>query len=475
MIPKPGKPTDDVANMRPITLLPELGKLTSRILANRLSATLHRKPHLLHAAQRAYLRDGDSKQCISTLLDLIEDYSDRTTREGDDLATDLVVTSYDIRKAFDSVQKFTIRASCERLNLPEQFIRFVIASLEDAVIRVKCEDGLTESFRIESSVRQGDPLAAIVFIFIMDALHQGLEVNPLGEAAQGYTMDAGPEIHSIGYSDDTAVTAASWQSACIKHDWVREFFTANHIRFNSDKTHCVIASGTGVSSPSKGYEPSSQHSFTPLRLLPGISELQVHDPLHGRPATEYISDRSQVRTPPDAGAKAVETKDAHFAFRYLGYQVRLDRGHKEVVETLTMRVHEGCAMIRSHRLNLIQARNVISEYLYPRLELGLLFARIPADRIRKWHGLIRTAVLSHSGEVSTRNLDSDALFISMGILPLKEHTDRLRVTWAAAILRSGMSPDTERFCFGGVDPIPSKLTAYARVRAAQEARRITLA
>jgi hypothetical protein len=222
LIPKPGKATDDVANLRPITLLPEIGKLTSRILANRLSVTLHRKPHLIHAAQRAYLRDGDSKQCVSALIDLMEDFQERARADS---AHELVVTSYDIRKAFDSVHKFTIRASCERLNMPPSFIDYVIACLDQAESCVRCADGLTGRFQIESSVRQGDPLAAIVFILIMDALHCGLENNPLGLTAKGYTMmDGGPTVHSLGYSDDTLTSSGSWESALAKHEWVREFF-----------------------------------------------------------------------------------------------------------------------------------------------------------------------------------------------------------------------------------------------------------
>ena len=163
--------------MRPITLLPELGKLTARLLARRITAVLHTKPRILCEAQRAYLMDGSSKQCITALLDTIEDYRERCPT---DAALELVVTSYDIRKAFDSVQHFSIRASCERLNLPEEFIGYILSTLDRAESKVKCADGLTTSFPILSSVRQGDPLAALVFIFVMDALHVGLHQHPLG-------------------------------------------------------------------------------------------------------------------------------------------------------------------------------------------------------------------------------------------------------------------------------------------------------
>ena len=190
---------------------------------------LHTKPRILCEAQRAYLMDGSSKQCITALLDTIEDYRERCPT---DAALELVVTSYDIRKAFDSVQHFSIRASCERLNLPEEFIGYILSTLDRAESKVKCADGLTTSFPILSSVRQGDPLAALVFIFVMDALHVGLHKHPLG----GVTR-------SLGYSDDTATVADSWEGARSQHARVCEFLAAHHLRLNSSKSYCIVGSG----------------------------------------------------------------------------------------------------------------------------------------------------------------------------------------------------------------------------------------
>lgn len=111
-VPKPGVPANDASNMRPITLLPELGKITPRTLAKRITLVFHDKPDILCAAQRAYLMDGSSRQSLAALLDTTEDFQE-SRLENDGL--ELIVTSYDIRKAFDSVQHFTIHASCERL------------------------------------------------------------------------------------------------------------------------------------------------------------------------------------------------------------------------------------------------------------------------------------------------------------------------------------------------------------------------
>ena len=41
-------------------------------------------------------------------------------------------------------------------------------------------------------------MAALVFIFVMDALHIGLRNNPFGSATPGYTLLHGPTINSLG-------------------------------------------------------------------------------------------------------------------------------------------------------------------------------------------------------------------------------------------------------------------------------------
>ena len=62
--------------------------------------------------------------------------------------------------------------------------------LDGATSKVKCADGLTGDFPILSSVRQGDPVAALVFIFMMDALH-GLRDSWLHATAWPHYQFAG--------------------------------------------------------------------------------------------------------------------------------------------------------------------------------------------------------------------------------------------------------------------------------------------
>ena len=141
----------------------------------------------------------------------------------------------------------------------------------------------------------------------------------------------GPTVHSLGYSDDTAVVSDSWDGAALQHDWVREFFVSHHLRLNPSKSYCVI--GSGICKPLGDLAP---------RWLPGIDEAQVHDPLHGATCTV-------VGRPTKFGENDIKTHGPSKAFRYLGYQVRLDLECGEVIKSMALKIRESCSMIRSHR------------------------------------------------------------------------------------------------------------------------------
>jgi hypothetical protein len=126
LVPKPGVASKAAGDRRPITLLPEIGKIVNRVLSSRLTEVFHSHPHILDRAQRANLHDGSARQCLNTTIDVCEDFLERFKK---DKSVDLFLTSYDVRKAFDSVQKFSIEATCDRFGLPSVFKVYLLDTL----------------------------------------------------------------------------------------------------------------------------------------------------------------------------------------------------------------------------------------------------------------------------------------------------------------------------------------------------------
>ena len=186
MIPKrkeDGSYTSAIGEMRPISVLQEFGKISSKLIAVRMGQILLENPNVMNKAQRAFIRDGSTSQCITTALNILEDFHRKPKRKRKRTQSQLFLLAYDQVKAYDSVQTYTIRASLERFNLPEKFISYVLSNLENATSCFKTFYGPTEDFPVVTSVRQGDPLAPLIYICVMDALHEGL-LQPLYHALQ---------------------------------------------------------------------------------------------------------------------------------------------------------------------------------------------------------------------------------------------------------------------------------------------------
>lgn len=361
--------------MRPITLLPEFGKLTTRIIADRLSTIFCAKPELIHRSARAFLKQGDIHQCVNQVLDVIED--------ANQYDKDLFICSYDLRKAFDSVQRFAIRASMERFNMPEQLIRFVMATLTGATSKVRTEAGLTDSFALSSSVRQGDPLSPLLFVLTTDALHAGFEANPLARGSHdGYVMgnplggvgdpslaDHTPAsvvcVASSGYADDAIVMSESWDGMRRMHEWMCEYHAALHMNINSDKTVLVARDGVDADT----------------RFLPGVYGLWSQ-----RTAVEH---RILMKTPSTT-------------FRYLGVIMNLNLDWTPMKRCAEVMVYAATGRMRNYDMDIVQASCSVREYLLPKLDAALQYCDWRHYELEKldsaiWRGIRHRAANTMTG------------------------------------------------------------------------------
>ena len=381
MVPKvkaDGSFSREAAAMRPITVLPEIGKIISRILAGRLQDVLVRNPSLLTSAQRGFIRDGSADQCVDVVLDVIED----SRQHGGDL----FLSSYDQAKAYDSVQEFSIRASLERFNMPESFIQLVVSGLHNATSCVRTAGGLTKPFTIRSGVRQGDPLAPLIFMFVTDALHEGLLNCPGKETESskwGYTFKDSDEseepvrICSSGYCDDAVVVATTPEAMQGMHGWVREFFGAHCAQLNVTKTELVC-------STEKGRRALAGKLFS-------VDGVTVVVP---RPATHTV--------------------------RYLGIWLNLVGDWSVQIGRMRRTVWFICSCLRRAKFRIPMSVVAITQALIPRLRGALLVATIPRWIVRGWDTQIRKAVLT-ADEISMRSgLNSDAFHYTTGLPCLED-------------------------------------------------------
>ena len=323
-----------MSNLRPISLQSCLGKLFNKILAHRLSSILARFP-ILHPAQRGFINGGSITKCIDELLDAW-DWSRRGKHE-------LHTLLYDIKQAYDSVQTGVLMRALHRLRLPPAFVSLIEDSLTGLSSCVRTAFGFTRTFAVQRSLRQGDPLAPLLFVILMDALHEGLECNPFTGERHGLVLKLvdghSASLSSLGYADDTTVLTNTLADLRIQNEWVHYFMRVNLLGLNHSKCEIVGRLAGAAAAPLTA------------------ADLQLHGI--------------------EIEGNALEPLAHDHPIRYLGVHCCFDGSWQpQHAKSLAM-VHKFTSVVSKFEVPLSRARYMFNVFLMPKLELALHYVHGP--------------------------------------------------------------------------------------------------
>ena len=336
-----------LSNVRPISLQNALMKILSKGLAYRL-ARIFSRHNILHPAQEGFLKGGSTGKCIDALLDVWEDANLRKK--------ECVSIFYDLAGAYDTVPHDRLLASLARIKLPQSFIELIESSLQNCKAHVRTAFGPTPEFPVERSIKQGDPLAPLLFIIFMDSLHTGLDRNPLFENCRdGYvlrTPQGSVVISSKGYADDTTLVSGSLAGAKRMNLFTERWCNHNGMILSGPKTEVAGSLAGGVEIPA--------------------GSLVIAD---------------TVITP----------KRHHEAVRHLGVLVQFDLDWKAQNSALSQVIGRYATLAVAHKLSVAQCVIFFQTFLHPKLEYVLRFCHAPDSVVMKWNQLLSWAVFKCSG------------------------------------------------------------------------------
>lgn len=224
ILKKPNKPDYSAPKAyRVISLLNCLGKVSERILAQRLSY-LAETTHLLHPTQ---LGGRLKKSAIDTAL-LLTNEVEQNKLLG--LKTSTVFL--DVKGAFDHVAKNQLLAILRDLKLPLSLIHWTSSFLDNRLIKLSFNQN-TESFKpINTGIPQGSPISPILFLIYI----RGLFISP--------------GVKYLSYIDDISITTSSmsyYRNIRVLEREVDRLFLAgqqNAISFDIAKTELIHFSST---------------------------------------------------------------------------------------------------------------------------------------------------------------------------------------------------------------------------------------
>jgi ribonuclease HI len=171
ILKKQGKPDYSVPKAyRVIALLNCLGKVSERILAQRLSY-LAETTSLLHPSQ---IGGRLKKSAIDAALLLTN-----KVEENRRLKRYTSALFLDIKGAFDHVSKNRLLTTLQSLRLPASLIRWVASFLSNRVLRLSFNGQVEPFSSIETGIPQGSPISPILFLIYIRDLFPSLAIGVL--------------------------------------------------------------------------------------------------------------------------------------------------------------------------------------------------------------------------------------------------------------------------------------------------------
>ena len=217
-----------IENWRPISLLNVDTKIVSKSLASRFLPVL---PSIISSDQTAYVKGryiGESIRLISDILDI----SSKLNIPG-------YMLTVDLQKAFDSIDHVFLVACLEKFGFGKNFIEWISILLKDNESCISNGGHTTKYFKLNRGARQGDPIAAYLFIIVLEIffimIRSNKDINPLRILDFSYLLSA--------YADDTTFFVSDLDSVKSIFKTFDNFSTFSGMSINMSK--CELA-GIGV-------------------------------------------------------------------------------------------------------------------------------------------------------------------------------------------------------------------------------------
>ena len=198
IIPLPKKGDLSVPpNYRGISLTPIAAKIYNKMLLNRI------RPHIepmLRKNQNGFRPNRSTTAQILALRRLVEGIKMKNLPA--------VLTFVDFKKAFDSIHRGKMLEILKAYGIPETIVSAIGMMYRDTEAQVISPDGETEFFSILAGVLQGDTLAPLLFIIVLDyVLRTAIDNDDLGFTLKERRSSRHPavKVTDTDFADDIAL------------------------------------------------------------------------------------------------------------------------------------------------------------------------------------------------------------------------------------------------------------------------------
>ncbi|KAF1315577.1 Rxlr effector protein, partial [Globisporangium splendens] len=190
--------TKSPLDYRPITLLTTTYKLFAKVLATRLQDILL---WIIGEEQQGFVRDRLMENAI-LIMQAALDKAYHSSTEGFDDAPGIVML--DFMEAYDTLDRDFLYLVLSKFGFGRQFVDLVRRMHTDTTAQYLVNGELSKEWEVKSGIRQGCPLAPLLFIVAAEILALAVQQDPYLEGIRVTKSGAEPHLIST-FVDDSAV------------------------------------------------------------------------------------------------------------------------------------------------------------------------------------------------------------------------------------------------------------------------------
>ena len=186
-------------NYRPISIIPVLYKLFSKVLVGRIKETLNSQQSPDQAGFRPDYSCDDNLFTITLVAEKCKEFN-----------LPLWVAALDFKKAFDSIHHRSILDALRAQKVPDAYVDVIRRLYEGQRARVWCEC-FSREFEIKRGAKQGDPISSYLFNAVLEEVMRKVKVK-WAKRGYGIQVDYGKEeeaLTNLRFADDILLTARS--------------------------------------------------------------------------------------------------------------------------------------------------------------------------------------------------------------------------------------------------------------------------
>ena len=183
-------------NYRGITLLSIPGKVSNRVLLNRMKDAVDT---LLRDQQASFRKNRSCTDQIASLRIILE--------QSLEWNSSLYINFIDYEKAFDSIDRPTLWKLLRHYGVPEKITNIIRNSYEGLSCRVVHGQQLTDAFPVETGVRQGCLLSPFLFLLAIDWIMK----TTTARRRNGIQWTLWSQLDDLDFADDLALLSHTQQ------------------------------------------------------------------------------------------------------------------------------------------------------------------------------------------------------------------------------------------------------------------------